>query len=76
MGQDKGLMVFEKKPLIIYLLETLQDIVDEIIVVFRDNEQLNSYKKPIDTYLSIIKIMPPLCDLQSTFKRIRAHWLV
>ena len=51
MGQDKGLMVFEKKPLIIYLLETLQDIVDEIIVVFRDNEQLNSYKKPIDTYL-------------------------
>ncbi|BDZ71539.1 molybdopterin-guanine dinucleotide biosynthesis protein A [Methanobacterium petrolearium] len=52
MGQDKGLMGFEKKPLIIHILETLQDVVDEITVVFRDNKQLNSYKKHINTYLS------------------------
>jgi len=52
MGQDKGLMNFHQKPLIIHLLETLEDQVDEMILVFRDEKQLNSYKNHITTYLS------------------------
>lgn len=55
MGQDKGLIIFEKKPLIIHLLETLHDIAEEIILVFRDNKQLNSYKKHINNYVSLIQ---------------------
>ncbi|MCC7551518.1 MAG: molybdenum cofactor guanylyltransferase [Methanobacterium sp.] len=52
MGQDKGLMLFEKQPLIIHLLETLKSLVDEIVLVFRDKKQINSYEKHINSYLS------------------------
>ena len=69
MGQDKGLMVFKKKPLIIHLLETLQDIVDEITVVFRDNEQLNSYKKLINKYLSPNQHHAPSLRLAVDFEK-------
>ena len=50
MGQDKGLMILEDKPLIIHLLETLEELVDEIIMVFRDENQIKILPKAINDH--------------------------
>lgn len=44
MGQDKGLMILEEKPVLIHLLETMDQLVDEIILVLRDKNKSNSIK--------------------------------
>lgn len=45
MGQDKGSMLFEGKPMILHVIETVSDIVDEIVVVLRDDKRVETYKK-------------------------------
>lgn len=45
MGRDKGSMVFDKKPMIIHVLEAVENIADEIIIVLRDEKQAEIYKK-------------------------------
>ncbi len=45
MGQDKGSMILDGKPMIIHLLETLTNFADEIVIVLRDNDQEDAYKK-------------------------------
>lgn len=45
MGQDKGLVDFNGKPMLIHILETVTNIFDEIIIILRDSKQLNSYNK-------------------------------
>jgi molybdopterin-guanine dinucleotide biosynthesis protein A len=50
MGQDKGLMILGGKPALIHLLETLNPLVDEIILVLRDKKQLQSYQKLIEKF--------------------------
>lgn len=44
MGQDKGLMMVEKQPLIIQVLENAFDIADEIVLVLRNREQQLAYE--------------------------------
>lgn len=63
MGQDKGLMIFKSKHLIIHILETLELLVDEVILVTRDKNQLNNYKKKIDNYLLYQKGYKPQIKL-------------
>jgi molybdenum cofactor guanylyltransferase len=50
MGQDKGLMSLDNELLIIHIIETLEELVDEILVVLRDENQLKTYKTHIDNY--------------------------
>lgn len=50
MGQDKGLMLFNDKPLILHVLETASEVADEIIMVLRDSEQLREYKSMLKEY--------------------------
>lgn len=49
MGQDKGLMFLKGKPMIIYVLKSLTDFFDEIIIVLRDEKQVKEYGKILDT---------------------------
>lgn len=63
MGEDKGLMILEDKPLIIHLLETIEDLVDEIIMVFRDQNQINSYQKLINDHQIHLKDHDPQIQL-------------
>lgn len=44
MGKDKGSMIFDKKPMIIHVLEAVENIADEIIIVLRDEKQAEIYK--------------------------------
>lgn len=45
MGQDKGSMSFHGKPMIIHVIETLTHVADEIVLVLRDKNQADEYKK-------------------------------
>jgi molybdopterin-guanine dinucleotide biosynthesis protein A len=44
MGQDKGSMLLEGKPMILHVIETVSDMVDEIVVVLRDDKRVETYK--------------------------------
>jgi molybdopterin-guanine dinucleotide biosynthesis protein A len=61
MGQDKGLMILDGKPLITHIMETLEGkgLVEEIIIVSRDEHQLNSYKKCINDHVLHLKDHEP-----------------
>lgn len=69
MGQDKGLMILEEKPLIIHLLDTLYELVDEIILVFRDEKQVNFYQNIINDHNIDHKKYYPQIQLVTDFEK-------
>ena len=44
MGQDKGSMIIKDKPMIKYILSTLNNEIDEAIIVLNDCERISKYK--------------------------------
>jgi molybdenum cofactor guanylyltransferase len=50
MGQDKGKMLLNNKPLLVHLLEILEKHLDEIILVLRDEKQVEDYQNIIRKY--------------------------
>lgn len=50
MGHDKGSMIFDDKPMIIHLLDSLKMVADEILLVLRDENQCKIYKKILTDY--------------------------
>ena len=48
MGQDKGSMGLDGKPMIIHVIETISRVADEIILVFRDDDQVDDYKNVLN----------------------------
>ena len=49
MGQDKGSLIIKDKPMIKYILSTLNNEIDEVIIVLNDVERIDKYKKFIDS---------------------------
>ncbi len=47
MGEDKGSMIFIKKPMILHILKTLNNQIDEVIIVLNDSNRIFKYKKII-----------------------------
>jgi len=57
MGKDKGSLVLNGKPMLIHVLDIIKGIVDEIVLVLRDQEQIDKYKpilKDIDIPIKIV----------------------
>ncbi|MDR2966620.1 MAG: molybdenum cofactor guanylyltransferase [Methanobacteriaceae archaeon] len=50
MGEDKGSMIINKKPMILHILETLNNQIDEAILVLNNSERIAKYKKIIKNY--------------------------
>ena len=48
MGQDKGSLIIQDKPMIKYILSTLNNEMDEVIIVLNDSERIDKYKKFIN----------------------------
>ena len=48
MGQDKGSMIIQNKPMIKYILSTLNNEIDEAIIVLNDCERIAKYKEFIN----------------------------
>jgi len=51
MGEDKGSMDIDKKPMIIHVLQALTYQVDEVIIVLNDSKRITKYKSLIQEYL-------------------------
>ena len=49
MGKDKGSLIIKDKPMIKYILSTLNNEIDEVIIVLNDVERIDKYKKFIDS---------------------------
>ncbi|MGF7119173.1 molybdenum cofactor guanylyltransferase [Methanobacterium oryzae] len=43
MGKDKGSLLLNDKPMVLHVLDAIKNIADEIILVLRDTEQIESY---------------------------------
>ena len=48
MGQDKGSMIIQKKPMIKHILSTLNHQIDEAIIVLNDEKRIAKYGEFID----------------------------
>ncbi len=54
MGKDKGSLIFKGKPMIQHVYDAVKDTADEIIIVLRDSEQINKYKKMLNGNITFI----------------------
>lgn len=54
LGQDKGLTVFEGKPLICWVVEVLQSVVDDVIVVVGSDEVIPHYRAVVPHSVRIV----------------------
>ena len=50
MGKDKGLMLFNNKPLIIQVLETACKCAEEVILVLRNSDQRKQYENILNKH--------------------------
>ena len=48
MGKDKGSLLIQNKPMIKYILSTLNDEIDEAIIVLNDCKRINEYSEFIN----------------------------
>jgi len=50
MGKDKGSLIFKGKPMILHVLDTVKEIADEIVLVLRDETQVEKYNLILKDY--------------------------
>ncbi len=81
MGKDKGSLVLDSKPMILHVLDTVKGIADEIIVVLRDQEQIDKYKsilKDVNVSIKIvadeIKDQGPLVGILTGLSQINSEY--
>jgi molybdenum cofactor guanylyltransferase len=80
MGQDKGSMNLNGKPMIIHVIKTLLNVADEIVVVLRDKNQVDHYNKIFDQleidrfklhiFTDILEDMGPLAGILTGLENI------
>ncbi len=82
MGQDKGLIYFQDKPMIIHVLNTVKTVANEIILVLRDDNQLKEYEKILEDskqnnltiYTDLIKDQGPLAGIYTGLTYINSNY--
>lgn len=82
MGQDKGSMVLDNKAMVVHVLITVSKIADEIVLILRDEYQVEKYKKILKTVelpetelkicTDIIKDQGPLVGILTGLMNIRS----
>ncbi len=60
MGEDKGLMLFDDKPMIQHVIDVVTPIVNEVIIIANDNKY-NAFGHPV--YEDIYKDKGPLAGI-------------
>lgn len=81
MGKDKGSLVLNDKPMLIHVLDTVKDIADEIVLVLRDQEQINKYKtilRDIEVSIKIVtdeaKDQGPLVGILTGLSHVKSEY--
>jgi len=65
MGEDKGLMLFDDKPMIHHIINVAKPLVDEIIIV-SNNKEYEQFGYPV--YEDLIKDKGPLAGIYTGLK--------
>ena len=73
MGQDKGSMIINKKPMILHILQTLNTQIDEVILVLNDIERIANYQKIIQNYFNNNVLVEFSYDLIFLEDEIKGH---
>ena len=50
MGQDKGSMIIQEKPMILHILERLNYKINDAVIVLNDSERISNYQSLLDQY--------------------------
>ena len=83
MGQDKGSMIIQNKPMIKHILSTLNHQIDEVIIVLNDKTRIDNYNQFIsqdkyDYHLKIvedkIKNKGPLPGIMTGLSQISSNY--
>lgn len=85
MGEDKGSMEIDKKPMIIHVLESLISEINEVVIVLNDSKRIIKYKSLIQEYLDSfdfdiifvedeIKNKGPLSGIMTGLKTINSDY--
>ena len=84
MGEDKGSMDFNGKPMIIHVLDTLSSKIDEALIVLNDNKRISKYMSLIQEYSNFdfdikfvedeIKNKGPLSGIMTGLKSISGDY--
>lgn len=53
MGEDKGSMIIQGKPMILHILEKLNGKINDAVIVLNNQERINSYKELLDAYVPV-----------------------
>ena len=53
MGEDKGSMIIQGKPMILHILERLNGNINDAVIVLNNQERINSYKELLDAYVQV-----------------------
>ena len=53
MGEDKGSMIIQGKPMILHILERLNGKINDAVIVLNNQERINSYKELLDAYVPV-----------------------
>ena len=51
MGQDKGSMIIQNKPMILHILERLNGKINDAVIVLNNQDRINSYKELLNAYV-------------------------
>jgi molybdenum cofactor guanylyltransferase len=81
MGRDKGIIPFQGKPMIFHVLDSIENVVDDIILVLRDEEQVRNYTKilgkraeSLRIYIDQIKDGGPLVGILTGLSNIKSDY--
>lgn len=81
MGKDKGSLILDNKPMILHVLDTAKDIADEIILVLRDQKQIEKYKPILKNKNMSIKVVTdetkdlgPLVGISTGLSQIKSEY--
>jgi molybdopterin-guanine dinucleotide biosynthesis protein A len=75
MGEDKGLMLLEGKPMILHIIETVSEIASEIIIIANhlDYEQFG-----LPVYADLVKVKGPLAGIVTglSVSKTDQNWII
>jgi molybdopterin-guanine dinucleotide biosynthesis protein A len=78
LGQDKGLLTLAGKPLIRYVLDAVDNMVDEKLVVVNSETQAEGYSKTLSSEIRVIvdkgKGKTPLLGAETGFKAANGEY--
>lgn len=68
-GGDRGLIHLAKKPMVTYIIDRIQDVVNEIIICLKDDSQMHLYSQvlPKETRVVVDEKVFPECPLRGAY---------